>query len=179
MGMITFAEIFHSSRSALRQIDYGNIGNWMKNDWIKAREVILGDTPLVKELLLPENELKSQRILLERHGICLINGGSAVHRQLCRVAAAYLLDLNKKPITEQRYNGKRVDLISDDKKWIIECGDTDAKPILEHLYNTCQYFAVYPFGSKSLYVFERGTKWDNEAIKRLFSTPANEGVKLE
>jgi hypothetical protein len=74
---------------------------------------------------------------------------------------------------EKPANGRLVDVASEDWEWIIECGNTNPDPVLEHLLHTCRHFAVLPFQYPEsefpllLYVFERGPNWDDNKIKAI------------
>lgn len=179
MAVITLGRIFHSSGNPGRGIDYGDIDQWFDKQWISARKVFLDDIGAVNQIA-HLNNFDLAQLLHENHRCLIMNAGSDAHQRLCLLAAAYLISLGKQPVPEQRVNGKRVDLITSDNEWIIECGDTDARPLLKHLYSTCEHFAVFPFDTEPqfLVVFERGTGWNQDVIRELMERPENIGVDI-
>lgn len=145
----TFGDIFHSSGNGLRDITYGGIASWIEDhllDWYYQYVTVLGNVP-------PNSKLT----------------GGTFHQQLGALAAAIMRTEGFTPQFEKFANGRRVDLISDDERWIIECGDTNASPIITHLFRTCERFSVLPFQSYPdhnatvcLYTFVRGANWDDD-----------------
>lgn len=98
------------------------------------------------------------------------NGGGRVHTMLCWSAAAWLMDQKYQVLAEQRYNGRRVDLITSCHTWLIECGDTSPQPIPKHLLRGVQYIGIVPFqesdlASLEMFIFSKGDGWDNNTIR--------------
>lgn len=173
--MITFKDIFNSSGDSRRMTQYGDIKELLDTGVVKVSTRNILDCPLVAHIhTLPITD--AALMVSEKAANLTSTRGGDWHYELVVLAAAYLISMGKQVYCEEWANGKRVDLITQDKEWIIECGDTDAKPIREHLEYTCLYFAVLPFqsGEPTLYVFERGPNWDRREPAKI----ANEGVKL-
>lgn len=176
---VTYPQIFHSSGDERRWIQYGDINKLVNADIIKVRKVQIGLSEFTMSLINAPI-LEAHRLFYSRYARNFLNAGGEDHQRLNLIAAAYLIDQGHIPIPEQWANGKRVDLLTQDQKWIIECGDTDAAPIYKHLYYTCQFFGVlpYPVQSPILFVFERGAKWNQRKAQAYFNRPTNEGVRL-
>lgn len=98
------------------------------------------------------------------------NGGGRAHTLLCWSAAAWLIDQKYQVLAEQRYNGRRVDLITPCHTWLIECGDTSPQPIPKHLLRGVQYIGIVPFqesdpANLEMLVFSKGDSWNKSTIR--------------
>jgi len=194
--MPSWKDIFHSSGDARRRIDFGDfagghIGDWVDDKIIQVSKGTFGDTFYVKMVKHQYFELKNmdrREPLFKFHYPFLppeiaINEahGGVEHRWLGYLAAAFLLDKGKQVLSEQFRNGSRIDILSSDNEFYIECGDTNPAPMLEHLSENCIYFCVFPFCTfedNFFYIFERGENWAGvelifekrrEELKRAFS----------
>lgn len=104
--------------------------------------------------------------------------GGDWHVDLSKIGAMFLRSQGKDYQFEQWFNRKRVDILSTDHDWVIECGDTQARPIIEHLYggddheHRCNKVAIIPFQSDYhnffMYVFMRGSAWDEQQARSIF-----------
>ncbi len=100
------------------------------------------------------------------------NGGGLAHQKLCWLAAAWLLDQGFSVIAEQRFAGKRVDLITRCRHWVIECGDTAPSPIVRHFLKGATLVGVVPFQDvspqedTSAYVFSKGVAWSSTTVQK-------------
>lgn len=168
-------DIFHSSGFSLRHIDVREVNQWRAEDLITVYYLTV-DGPNAQKL--HDSEIKATHgdyaallsLPCETGRLSVVHGGSW-HCKMAAYAEAFLHDLGKEVLFEQWANGHRVDVISTDQEWIIECGDTSPKPLLEHLLRTCKRFAVLPFQQSTefpfiLYVFEQGPAWDDKAIEQ-------------
>lgn len=100
------------------------------------------------------------------------NGGGLAHQQLCWLAAAWLLDQGFSVVAEQRFAGKRVDLLTDCQSWLIECGDTAPTPITRHLLRGVTQIGIVPFqelvmpDSITIYIIAKGNAWSPTAVQK-------------
>lgn len=98
------------------------------------------------------------------------NGGGREHQRICWCAAAWLFDKGYQSLSEQRFNGCRVDLLTTCHTWAIECGDTSPVPIPRHLLRGIQQVGVIPFQANNcthleIFVFTKDNAWDSQMIR--------------
>jgi len=180
----TMKDIFHSSGNPARVMQYSTPYGALP-DWLEAGLVAIRR----QELTGPEVEAVSNQLATvgdPMARLCMEApiGGGRDHGLLGALATAFLLDIGKHPAYERAINGKRVDVYSCDREWLIECGDTDANVILDHLASDCRHFAVMPFqelpepGGRAcrpfMWVFERGPEWRDATVKRMRHSIANQ-----
>lgn len=102
--------------------------------------------------------------------------GGDEHQLIANIASLFLHDLGKEVLYETRFNSRRVDLVASDYSCIIECGDTNAPPIVDHLYEgetrqPCSFVGVMPFqelNAPFIYIFKRGVNWDDLAAEDIY-----------
>jgi hypothetical protein len=192
--------VFNSSALEIRNIKISNMNDWLRqgyvaggiytfdqdngmlglffrtNKWIdNFLKQNTGNASLALSKALYHIE-QTQAKLLRSVGRGA-NGGDE-HRELSRLGAMFLKKQGKQWKFEERFNRKRVDIISTDHEWVIECGDTQARPVVEHLYGgddhteRCNMVGIIPFQDASvdfhMYVFKRGSAWDEKWAKSIF-----------
>lgn len=161
---MNLVDIFHSSGDARREINYGYLPEMLKSGEIACRTIRFMDNEIIKSFSgLDQLSIDS---LLASKGAYNSTGGKGNHG-LAAYAIAFLLEIGKEVQCEWHQNGRRVDVISKDKEWFIECGDTNGEPVPYHLMDECKYFAVLPYGciqNDTMWIFERGSNWNAEAI---------------
>lgn len=157
---LTLQHIFGSGDSR-RYIEYGNMAHWINSYAIViSRQSI--DTPQTKQIVALIRQHDTEGLKSYKRQVLRVHGGDS-HHDLAMLAYYWLIDTGHTPKCEQAVNGHRVDVVSDDLSILIECGNTDAVPVIEHLHKPAAKVCVVPFqglhetqGAPFMYVFERG-----------------------
>jgi len=182
---MAISSIFNSSGDPRRSVSSSEaekLSLLIESQGIKASKIPMGDISIIKAIIEHYNRIEAQQaanptVAFDEWQIfapfsCLDGirhmGGGYLHRVLGLIAGAYLRDCGFEIIYEVWCNGRVVDVASNDRKWLIECGDTSPCPIEDHLLYTSDYFHVLPFqriGHNMFMVrFERDVKWDSATV---------------
>jgi len=174
---IAYSDIFNSSGHPLRQdtrTGIAQLAKCLEEGVISIFLNELGGTPLfdkVRSLTSDPLNFKDnlQEIMPLLRGYFYEAGGQFHHKVLVLLATALLIDHGYQVELERWRNGKKVDVVSTDNHWIIECGDTSPEPVIDHLYHSCDKFGVLPYqelesGSIEMFVFERGQNWSEQRV---------------
>jgi hypothetical protein len=199
-----YFDIFRSSGNGIRRVEIDDIEDWINSGLLSLTTIQLiprGRVALYTRALWRavtnapharpadadadycnqlDKHLTNLRWKMERK--CGSVGGGAGHQILANVASLFLQDMGKRVTNETWANGRRVDVAATDWSWIIECGDTNARPIMDHLYQVpeagrAERVAIIPFQDDmslkaiEMHVFRRGPQWTDEKIKEMFHQP--------
>ncbi len=136
--------LFHSSNNNARMIDLGDIGAWVRDGVLSLRTIQIGSAQYVNADEYAPNA-----------------NGSEDHKSLMTAGMLFLKSIDIEPSHEKTLNGYRVDVTGGN--WVIECGDTNAPPVIHHLRSGIDHVGILPYQPIedliSLYVFERGNNW--------------------
>jgi hypothetical protein len=185
--------IFHSSDNPRRQISTSKMQEWLDGGFIAVcRHNVNQSTGQLGLYFKTQHWLEScmeqkppmltyhisqtqARVLRWAKGRA--HGGDE-HVLLSKIGAMFLRSQGKSYQFEQWFNRKRVDILSIDHEWVVECGDTQARSIIEHLYggddheDRCNKVAIIPFQPDFpnffMYIFTRGPAWDEVQAKSIF-----------
>lgn len=187
---MNWSEVFCSSEHELRSVDLGGIDHLVSSGFINCQRYNLRMQNRVGLYMHLYSRLDSSSLphltsALMHHldrTMAALNrqmkrsGGGLAHKTLATIATLFLQDRGKSVLHEERCNGRRVDVVSTDYEWLIECGDTNGEPIVKHLNAThgarnCNYVCVLPFqefiDGVTMYVFTRGSNWSDEEAQRI------------
>lgn len=161
---MNLVDILQSSSDTRREFNHGYLPDMLESGEITCRSMPFMDNEIIKSF----QGLGSFEIdrLLTAKGAFNGTGGKGNHG-LAAYAIAFLLGIGKEVVCEFQWNGRRVDVVSKDMEWFIECGDTNGEPIPYHLMGECAHVAVLPYGGTHddiMWVFERGGNWNADAI---------------
>ncbi|MCG2701150.1 hypothetical protein L6267_03230 [Candidatus Parcubacteria bacterium] len=91
---------------------------------------------------------------------CDFEGGGKGHLALKIIASDYIKSLNKKVKYEYKFQGRLIDVVSQDLSIIIECGDTDPIKIFDYFEdedNKVRQILILPYpsnGNKELFFYK-------------------------
>lgn len=166
---ITWENIFRSSGDPRREIQYGKLPQLVNTGQIDMSICPIELSQAIRFLLNAPFEKCEQFVYLNFGGYHFTHNSSEDHRRLQSIAACFIHECGLEVQFEQWHNGKRVDVASVDGKMLIECGDTTAHVIPEHLLRTCDTFYVLPFmddwGDPYMFCFTKGEGWDRQGIE--------------
>ena len=182
MSHYSLKTIFESSGS-LRRIhlpqEYAPLERYLQNDVIKLEPLQLSPIPdgmqsqVVTFLATQPQRLWEMQLSQAIPVLANIeNGGGLAHQLLCWHAAAWLLDQGYQVSPEQRFAGKRVDLVTPCRHWLIECGDTSPVPVARHFLRGITNIAVVPFQEQiapdivHAFIFSKGKSWDSAVVQK-------------
>lgn len=194
---MNWLDVFHSSGFPRRQVELGRIEDWVDSEFLSMQRVAISNSRRIRLYLTIEkrlaqfhkieiSDLKSSDFMMIEHlssttarlfGNLGRVGGGSEHQLIANIASLFLLDLGKEVLTEVKFNSRRVDLLAADYSCVIECGDTNAPPIVDHLYDgnngmPCSFVGVMPFqdliDDPFMYVFKRGVNWNESAARDIY-----------
>lgn len=202
MSGIDWSEIFISSGSPVRSVNYGRIDDFVSTGEIKFQTVTYKPTGILAHYLAVENKLRESRKItfnpsdpeflaiakrnmhlrdfqrqIENYSNARRVRGGDWHGRLAIMAGLMYRSVGKSPICEQHRNGRIVDVAEVGFRTLIECGDTNGQPIPYHLDNGTDAVIVLPFQAIEspikLHVFTRGSNWKGNVFERLHLAPDN------